>query len=156
VSARADKTAGFSLVEMLTVLVIISLMTGVVVLSLPREKPAIEAQGAFLAQQFDWASQNSIISGQPQAFGFYKDAYYFYEFRDGDWEILSETTWPDDLSVQFYKDDIRIETPKEPVPMVVFEPLGLSTQFDLLVEGPEHTLVFSSEGDGKINMETRS
>lgn len=150
----ADKTAGFSLIETLMVLVIISLMTGVVVLSMPRDKPAIETHASLMATQFSTAAQNSIISGKPQAFGFFKDAYLFYEFTDGEWAVLSETNWPDEIAIEFSKDDLPLDTPKEPVPLVVFEPLGLSTAFSLQLEGDEKTIVFSSSGDGKVLMGT--
>jgi len=152
-SSRAHKTAGFSLVEMLAVMVIISLMTTVVVLAMPREKPVIELQGQQMARQFDIASQTSVISGTPQAFGLYEDAYVFYAFEGGDWAIKSETPWPDDLSVQFFKDDIALDLPKEPVPLVVFEPMGLSTPFSLWLEDADRTVIFSSKGDGKVSVE---
>ena len=147
---RIDKAAGFTLIEMMAVLVIISLMTGVVVLSMPREKPMIEQQGSFMAKQFSTASQTSIISGTPQAFGLSQTAYYFYTFDEGDWTIVSETEWPGDLEISFRKDETAIDIPKEAVPVVVFEPMGLSTVFSLSIEDTDQSIVFSSTGDGKV------
>lgn len=154
-TARAHKTAGFSLVETLAVLVIISLMTTVVMVSMPRDKPVIELQGKMMARQFDIASQTSLISGTSQAFGLYDEAYLFYEFSNGEWVVTSETPWPDSLDVQFYKDDAKISLPTEPVPLVIFEPIGLSTPFSLWIEDADRSLVFTSTGDGKVTMETR-
>ncbi len=152
-SSREHRTAGFSLVEMLAVMVIISLMTTVVVLAMPREKPVIELQGQTIARQFDLASQASVISGTPQAFGLYDEAYVFYAFENGEWTIVSETPWPDDLSVQFFRDEIELDLPKEPMPLVVFEPMGLSTPFSLWLEDADRTVIFSSQGDGKVTVE---
>ena len=149
--SRPDKTAGFTLIEMMAVLVIISLMTGVVVLNLPRDKPMIEQQSTAMAKQFTVAAQTSVISGVPQAFGLSQQGYYFYKFDEGEWKITSETDWVDDLEINFRKDDIAINIPKEEaVPIVVFEPMGLSTVFSLSLEDTEQTITFSSEGDGKV------
>ena len=147
---RIDKAAGFTLIEMLAVLVIISLMTGVVVLNMPREKPMIEQQGSYMATQFSTAAQTSIISGTPQAFGLSQSGYFFYAFDEGNWTIVSETEWPDDLVVSFRKDETPIDIPKEAVPIVVFEPMGLSTVFSLSLEDTDQTIIFSSTGDGKV------
>ncbi len=148
---RIDKVAGFTLIEMMAVLVIISLMTGVVVLNMPREKPMIEQQGSFMAKQFSVAAQTSIISGTPQAFGLSQDAYFFYTFDEGEWKVVSETEWAGDLEVNFKKDEISIDIPKEKaVPIVVFEPMGLSTVFSLSLEDTDQTITFSSNGDGKV------
>jgi len=152
-SSRAHNTAGFSLIETLAVLVIISLVTGMVVIGMPRDKPAIETQGQDMIQSFNIAAQTSIISGKPQAFGLYEDAYLFYEFEGGEWVVVSETMWPEDLEVSFFKDELKLETPEEAVPLVVFEPMGLSTPFSLWLEGDEQTIIFTSEGDGKVMLE---
>ncbi len=151
-----DKQAGFTLIELLAVLVIISLMTAVVVLSLPREKPVIETQGHMLARQLETAAQASVITGVSQGFGVYEDGYVFYSFVDGEWAVESETLWPDDISVRFYKEDVRLDLPEEPSPVVIFEPLGLSTNFGLRIEANDQVLMFSSKGDGKVMLEKSS
>ena len=149
--SRPDKTAGFTLIEMMAVLVIISLMTGVVVLNLPRDKPMIEQQTSFMAKQFTTAAQTSVISGTAQAFGLTQEAYYFYKFNEGEWEVISETNWADDFDINFQKDEISIDIPKEEaVPLVVFEPMGLSTVFSLSLEDTEQIVTFHSKGDGKV------
>jgi len=151
----SGKTAGFTLIEMMCVLIIISLMTGVVILSLPRQKQVVELQSTFIAEQFDVASQNAIISGKAQAFGPWEEGYAFYEFVNNEWTVLSDNEWPEDLGVKFYQDDIEVDLPDEdPVPVVVFEPMGLSTPFSLWLEGDEQTIVFTGKGDGKVSMET--
>lgn len=153
-NAPTDKTAGFTLIEMLSVLVIISLMTGIVVLSMPREKPVIEQHSNMMARQFAVAAQTSMISGQSQGFGLSQDAYYFYRFEEGSWEILSETQWPEDINIKLAREDVNLDIPKKAVPVVVFEPMGLSTVFSLSLEDSNQTITFYSEGDGKVLMES--
>jgi len=150
---KVRKELGFSLVEMMAVLLIISLMTGVVLLSRPQAQNPVEAQGKSMLRQFAQASEDSIVKGQPQAFGLYEDGFVFFEFLDGDWVGKGEQEWPDQMSVSFFKDDIEIDLPEDPIPLVLFEPTGLSTPFSLWLEGGNHTLIFSSEGDGRINLE---
>ena len=150
---RSSHQDGFTLIELLTVLVIIGLMTSVVVLAVPKKKSGFEKQSQAMYRQFTHAAESAIIGGKPQAFGFYEDAYLFYEFDGRDWVVVSEDPWPDDLNIQFFKEDIEIELPEEPVPIVVFEPVGLSTPFSLWLEGAEDGMIVSSEGDGRVNLE---
>lgn len=152
VSARKNEI-GFTLVEMMAVLVIISLMTGMVILSAPRAEAPLKTQGDLILRQFAQASEDSIVKGQPQAFGLYEDAYLFYEIVDGEWKPLAETPWPEDLTVSFFKNEVEIDIPKEPVPLVVFEPVGLSTEFSLWLEDGDITFIFSSDGDGRVRLE---
>lgn len=144
---------GFSLVEMMAVLVIISLVTGVVVMSAPSGDPTVKSQGEVMLRQFAQASEDSIIKGQSQGFGLYQEAYLFYEYVDGEWNPKVETPWPEELTVTFFKDDIEIDIPKEPVPLVVFEPTGLSTEFSLWLEDGDFTYIFTSAGDGRVSLE---
>jgi len=150
---RKDSQAGFTLIELMAVLVIISMMTGVVVLSIPRDKPMIDQLSQDMGRQFSVAAQSSIISGVPQAFGLSEDAYYFYTFEGGDWNVVSENEWPDDLAFEFFKGEVSIDISDEAIPLVVFEPVGLSTEFSLSLEDAERTLTFFSYGDGQVLME---
>ncbi len=148
-----QKELGFSLIEMMAVLLIISLMTGVVLLSAPRGQAPGKSRGQDMHRALIQASEDSIVKGQPQAFGLSEEAYYFYEFTDGEWAVKTETEWPEDLTVSFYKDDIEIDIPEEAVPLVIFEPIGLSTPFSLWLEDGDFTMIFSSTGDGRISLE---
>jgi len=147
------KDLGFTLVEMMAVLLIISLMTGVVLLSAPRGDASGKSRSQDMLRSLLQASEDSIVKGQPQAFGLSEEAYLFYEFTDGEWVVKTQTDWPEDLTVTFYKDDIEIDIPEEPVPLVIFEPIGLSTPFSLWLEEGDLTMIFSSEGDGRIALE---
>ena len=139
---------------MMAVLLIISLMTGLVLLSRPQTDPPLQTAGKTMLRQFLQASEDSIIKGQPQGFGLYEDAYLFYEFVDGEWTAKTESLWPEDLTVTFFKDDIEVQIPKEPVPLVVFEPIGLSTEFSLWLEDGDDTYILSSDGDGRVSLES--
>jgi len=153
-SRQRDHENGFTLIEMMAVLFIIALMTTVVLLRAPGKPPELESQAREILQQIRIVSQDSIISGKTQAFGLYEDAYVFFEFDEGEWIIRSETDWPDDVTIEFYREELKVEIPDEPVPMVVFEPLGLSTPFSLELESDDTRLRFISEGDGHVYMET--
>lgn len=153
-SERLDRQGGFTLIEMMAVLFIIALMTSVVLMSSRSEEPEIETQAKLLLRQFDILGQDSIVSGRAQAFGLTKDFYVFYEFTEGEWTVTSENEWPDDAAIQFFKEDIEINLPEDPLPLVLFEPLGLSTPFTLEIAGDEGTIILEGEGDGRVFMET--
>ncbi len=153
-SDSVDRQGGFTLVEMMAVLFIIALMTSVVLMSARGEDPEIEQKAKVLIRQFDQLGQDSIVSGRPQAFGLTEDFYVFYEYTEGEWAVTSETDWPEDASIQFFREDIEIDLPEDPIPLVLFEPLGLSTPFTLEIAGDEGTIILEGEGDGRVYMET--
>lgn len=149
-----DRQGGFTLVEMMAVLLIIALMTTVVLMSSRRQEPEIKAQGKLILRQFDILGQDSIISGKAQAFGLTEDSYVFYTFSDDQWTVTSENEWPEDATIQFFREDIEIDLPDDPIPLILFDPVGLSTPFTLEIAGDEGTLVLTGEGDGRVYMET--
>ncbi len=151
-----DKTAGFSLLEMMVVLVIIALMSTIVFLNMPREKLPEQALGQKLLYEFNLAHQTSMITGRPQAFGLSRDAYIFYQFDGENWQIVRENMWADGLRIRFYRENEPLDLPKAAVPVVVFDPVGLSTAFSLEVSGQEQTINISSQGDGQMAMQTLS
>ena len=150
---RAKRQAGFTLVELLTVLVIIGLMTSAVVMTLPREKPAIDVQAQTLTSSLNAASQSSLVTGRPFAFGMSKDQFAVFEFEDREWVQRQLMDRPDALSVDLRKNDIPIKLSEEIVPIVVFEPTGLSTPFSLTLTQGRRTEILSSTGDGRVILE---
>ena len=147
---RATRQAGFTLVELLTVLVIIGLMASAVVLTLPRDKPAIDTQSQSLTSLMNAASQASLVTGRPHAFGLSKDRYAVFEFMEGEWVQRQTLDRPDALTVELRKNDIRIKLEDEIVPIVVFEPTGLSTSFELILTQDRRTETLTSSGDGRV------
>lgn len=153
-SEPTDRQGGFTLVEMMAVLLIIALMTTVVLLTARRTEPEIEVRAKVLLRQFDLLGQDSIVSGKAQAFGLTEDSYVFYTFSDDEWMVTSENEWPEDATIQFFREDVEVNLPEDPIPLILFDPVGLSTPFTLEIAGDDGTLILTGEGDGRVYMET--
>ena len=151
--SRAKRQAGFTLVELLTVLVIIGLMASAVVMTLPRDKPAIDAQSQALASSLNAAAQSSLVTGRPHGFGVSKNQFAIFEFVDAEWVQTQAMDRPGAVSVELKKDDILIKLSEELVPLVVFEPTGLSTPFELVLTQDRRTETLSSSGNGEVILE---
>ena len=149
--ARPGNDAGFTLVELLTVLVIVGLMTSAVVMALPSRKPAITEQTNAAILQLNRAAQNSLVSGRPQAWGLSKTGYALYDFVEGEWLQTASTDWPGSLRIEFFKNDVPVKLGDDIQPLIVFEPTGLSTPFELRIDQAGRREVISSHGDGRIN-----
>ncbi len=147
---RRDKQAGFTLVEILTVLVIIGLMASAVVMTLPREKPAIYAQSEALLTSLNGAAQNSLITGRPHALAMSKSAFAIYDFENGEWVELRQIERPEGLRAELRKNDVLVKLTDELVPVAVFEPTGLTTPFVLTLSDLEREETLISSGNGRI------
>ncbi|MHB1616505.1 MAG: type II secretion system minor pseudopilin GspH [Metallibacterium sp.] len=93
-SADRARGRGFSLVEMLVVVLIIGLMTGVAVLSmsLGESHPARD-NAERLAELVREASENASMQGQNLALGFWRHGWRFYVLRGGGaWQPLTDDT----------------------------------------------------------------
>ena len=152
----AHKDAGFTLVELMTVLVIIGLMASAVVMTLPRDKPAIEAQVTDLLQSLNGGAQASIITGRAHGWGLTKEQAQLFEFVEGEWTPVQEMNWADDVSVEFRKNDAAVKLGDEIIPIVIFEPTGLSTEFELVLSDGQRTRRLLSRGDGRVILEDGS
>ncbi len=150
-----DKQAGFTLVEILTVLVIIGLMASAVVMTLPREKPAIYAQSEALVTVLNGAAQNSLITGRPHALAMSKTAFAIYDFQDGEWLEVKSLPRPDGVKAELRKNNLAIKLTDDLVPVAVFEPTGLATPFELVLSDFDREEILVSSGDGRVTLQDR-
>ena len=149
---RQSSQAGFSLIELLASLVIISLMGAAVVLSLSPEEDPAEVMSETFMVRVNAAAQQSIITGAPAALGISQSEYGLYVFEGGQWTLTGSEEFPDDITVSFVKDAAEIKLPEEIAPLAIFEPTGLGPHFTLTVQSEDRRYELSSEGDGRVNL----
>lgn len=81
---------GFTLVELLVVLVIVSLAAATVMLTIPRGRDDLELEARRLAARIAFARDEATVTGRPMALRPTADGYAF-EVRDGSrWRTLGE------------------------------------------------------------------
>ncbi len=84
VPVRPD--GGWTLVELLVVVFVIGLMSGLVVMSLPPGTPLAEREADRLARILDRTAKEAIVAGEPLAWRLDGGAYRLERYRDGDWQ----------------------------------------------------------------------
>ena len=144
------KDAGFTLVELMTVLVIIGLMSSAVVLTLPKEKPAFDKQVDTLVQHMNLAAQDSILTGKPHAWGVSETSHGFFKFQENTWDELKISDWSPSFRFSLTRETTTVEPQEEILPLIVFEPTGVSTPFVLFIEDGNRRVKIEGQPDGSI------
>ena len=146
------KTAGFTLVEVLSVLFIIGLMTSFVVISMPTPKSALEVQATKLTGQLNALAQDGLISGSVNAAGFSKDGYALYSFENSEWTERASGEWQESYRLTFTRASAKLDMPKNAEPIILFQPTGLSTPFELTLSDRDTKYALTTKGDGRIEL----
>lgn len=150
---RIDRQTGFTLVELLTVLTIIALLSSAVILTIPERKSDAEQFAETMAVELNLAAQESLITGRPSALGLSQDSYGLMVYEGGAWDVRQERLWRDGVSVRMLKDKSNIKLGDDLVPLAVFYPTGNSTIFELSLSGLDANYTLSSTGDGRVVLE---
>lgn len=141
---------GFTLIEMLVVLMIMGLFIGLVsTISRPDDRAVLQLEADRLAQFLDFAGTEARLTGKPIAWTGEESGYRFWRFGDDnawseirDNEILHSLTLPQGMSVS----DFRVENMRPQGSMrLEFTPQGSSLAFTIGMSlGKEHIAVTGS------------
>ena len=142
--------AGFTLIEVLCVLVMIGLLSGVVVMNMPPRKSATLTQAEALAQNLNALSQDALISGDIRAFGLSQTEYALYNYNGEDFVSIATRNWSDKVRVKFSRNGQTVKLPETSLPAIIFEPTRISTVFDLELSDSKGIYTLSSTGDGRV------
>ena len=97
---------GFSLIELLVVIVIIGLLSSVVVLTMADPRGRITGDADRFAGRVRAARDSAIVSGRPMALWVSQTGYGFERRQDGTWQAMSEgplaaTDWSRETQARF-------------------------------------------------------
>jgi type II secretion system protein H len=154
---RNNKQAGFTLVEVLVSMLIISLMTGLVVLNLPQEKDPLTGQVQLLAKRLEIASSTSMIENNPIGIRFNEEGYQAVRYIGGEWKLIEQFEFETDSAPQLElkqngaKIDIE-KAYKNEVPVIRYDSTGLATPFELTIDVFGDSLRIEGAADGSVSI----
>lgn len=134
---------GFTLLELLVVLVIVGILTGFAVLGLGnRGASLVQDEQQRLAAVLRAAREEALLEGRNYGIGFWRSGYAFYELRQGEWTGLgSDPTlraheWDEQLEATLLLEGLEVAMRREPPerPQVFLFASGEMTPFELRLQ----------------------
>jgi general secretion pathway protein H len=130
--AADEKPSGFTLVELMVVLLIIGLMASVVVFSFPGGSSALEEDAQRFAARTAALRDNAILQSRPMAVQITPSGYSFLERRKGSWSVIEDKPF---ISTD-WSSGVTAKTGENGTMMISFESTGLpSDQAELVLQG---------------------
>lgn len=140
--------AGFTLVELLLVLTVLSLAAAAVVLAMPDERPSLAREAERLAARLALARDAAIIDGRAFAVQVDEDGYSFAERREGAWRSLSRPPFESIV----WEEDTVAAVPEADAVRIVFDPTGLAEPMAVTLErdGERRTVTLDAAGEVRV------
>ncbi|MES2301705.1 MAG: GspH/FimT family pseudopilin [Pseudomonadota bacterium] len=146
ISDHPGPQSGFSLVEMMVVLLIMGLLASVAVLTMPGDDRKLRTEAERFAARTLAARDEAIVGSRPISMVVSDSGYYFERRGEGRWQALPGrgfdlTSWDDETTVAAGRQRI------------VFDSLGLASgEVAVAVARGEQRLVVHIHRDGKVTL----
>ncbi|GAB4151826.1 MAG: GspH/FimT family pseudopilin [Sphingomonadales bacterium] len=151
------RQAGFSLVELMVVLVLIGLAAGAVLLTLPPASDDLDHAVTRLAARLDWAADHAVLSGEPVGLILGPQGYRFARYRLGQWQpvqdepALAPASWPMGAVAWLEMAGgaaLQADEASAEIPLLRFDPTGMAHEFRLVLaqDGARHVIAGDQAG----------
>lgn len=138
--------AGFTLVELMVVMVIVGLASAAVMLAMPRSSDRARTEARTLAARLVAARDLAIIGGRDVAVTIDADGYRITQRRNGGWQVaddraLQPYSWPDQLVVTTQIADGAV---------LLFDTTGLATPGKIRIDSDGASIGIDVDSVGKV------
>ncbi len=145
--ARRPKRNGFSLVEMMVVLMVMGLLAGVAVLTLPGDERKLRGEAERFAARTLAARDEAIIGARPISVVVSEQGYYFERRSDGRWQALPGRGF----DLMPWDNATTVSAGRQ---RIVFDSLGLaSSDVAVRLGRGDKALVVQIRRDGKVTLD---
>lgn len=145
--ARRPKRNGFSLVEMMVVLMVMGLLAGVAVLTLPGDERKLRGEAERFAARTLAARDEAIIGARPISVVVSEQGYYFERRSDGRWQALPGRGF----DLMPWDNATTVSAGRQ---RIVFDSLGLASSNAAVRLGRgDKALVVQIRRDGKVTLD---
>ncbi len=134
------KKSGFTLLELLVVLVIMGILFSFAALSL-NSRPAPTKQAAYQLQQLlNLALDDAVLRGQIMGWSLHDSEHYFSRYKDNQWlplssdNLLRHYRLNKALDYQLEIDGLPADTTQTTLPQILLLPDGSISQFNLTIK----------------------
>jgi type II secretion system protein H len=145
-----NREAGFSLVELLAVLAILSLMLGAVVFNLPKPRSETDRVSAAITAQVSRFLDDGAVAGEMRALGLDTDALVLFRHDGRSWSRAADLPWPEDARITLDRSGDRIELPETAEPTLLFEPYGAVPDFTLTFSAQDGQYILRADARGRV------
>ena len=152
-SSDISNDSGFSLVELLAVLAIMSLMVGAVLAGRPDGPTRTDRDTARMAAQLQRFFDDAALAGEIRALGASTDGLSLYAHDGVQWVERAALPWPEDARVELRDGDVRVKLTEDATPAYRFEPYGDVPELVVSMRGPDATYVLSPDARGRFTRE---
>jgi general secretion pathway protein H len=110
---KSPSPAGFTLLEVLVVLVIISVIIGFAVLAIDTGPEELRREGSRLASLLELASEEAVMNGREWRVVLRRHGYSFEQLREGKWQAAEDELFrprqlPEELTLQLFLENLEI------------------------------------------------
>lgn len=137
---RAD---GFTLVELMIVLVILGLATTVVVLAMPDAGGSLQSEAERFAARAKAARDNAIVESRPALLRVDTEGYSVARRLDGAWQEAARVDWADGTEVTAEGADGA---------QARFDTTGLASPLGVTLRRRDRQVAVSIEADGSVHV----
>jgi general secretion pathway protein H len=153
---RSNKGRGFTLIEILVVLVIMAIMLALVAAKIgPDDKQALREEAKRIALLMEHTRDEALATGHSMAWSADGPNYRFYQYAKPDWaplandDVLRERSFPAYVTLT----DLEINNQKAKLDdLVVFTPSGMNLPFRIVLDLKGERISVSGNHLGKITL----
>lgn len=154
-----SKEKGFTLLEVLIVVFIISLASTVIIVALPSSEKQTIKHADKLVRELNFANRESVASGVPTALFLTEDGYAFKHFREKEWSKSIRTTKIRNNTRQKHTrfglildDEVLTLEELDSRPILTFYPIGDATPASIVIEGEGPTLYVNVTDNANVEI----